>query len=163
MTLGRFPQDRKGKRLPRRYGGCTCICHRQSGVKHVAACCYPSQGRNRKKKEEDMNQNFGPTLPESLELPTAYGGCTCDCHDAPGVMHVMACCYPTQKQKEPNINFARMEELTSENNKICARLLELEDVEGNVTEMGELFDRQAVLLKEMIEILDAKQIENERE
>ena len=27
-------------------------------------------------------------------LPPAYDGCTCSCHRTPGVMHVMACCWP---------------------------------------------------------------------
>lgn len=25
--------------LPKAYDGCTCICHRQAGVKHFFACC----------------------------------------------------------------------------------------------------------------------------
>ena len=28
--------------LPTAYGGCTCHCHTTEGVKHVMACCYPS-------------------------------------------------------------------------------------------------------------------------
>ena len=28
------------------------------------------------------------------DLPKAYGGCSCPCHKQPGVMHVVACCYP---------------------------------------------------------------------
>lgn len=30
-------------------------------------------------------------------LPTAYGGCTCECHTT-GSYHVIACCYPDQSQ-----------------------------------------------------------------
>jgi hypothetical protein len=50
-----------GKNLPRAYGGCTCICHRQEGVMHIMACCsirdeqeqeqpaiYVVEGENRK-------------------------------------------------------------------------------------------------------------------
>lgn len=32
----------------------------------------------------------------SFHLPEAYNGCQCDCHRVPGVMHVVACCYPTE-------------------------------------------------------------------
>jgi hypothetical protein len=32
---------------------------------------------------------------EDEYLPTAYGGCTCDCHRTPHVMHCVPCCYPT--------------------------------------------------------------------
>lgn len=27
--------------LPRAYGSCTCVCHRQRGVMHCVPCCYP--------------------------------------------------------------------------------------------------------------------------
>ena len=27
--------------LPPAYGGCTCVCHRQPGVKHCIPCCSP--------------------------------------------------------------------------------------------------------------------------
>lgn len=27
--------------LPKAYGGCTCICHREPGVRHIMACCHP--------------------------------------------------------------------------------------------------------------------------
>lgn len=36
----------------------------------------------------------GPSLEESMFLPTAYGDCQCECHRNPGVMHVSPCCYP---------------------------------------------------------------------
>ena len=35
-------------------------------------------------------------IPNSENLPIAYGGCTCDCHRVSGVMHVMACCHPIE-------------------------------------------------------------------
>jgi hypothetical protein len=35
-----------GKNLPRAYGGCGCICHRQEGVMHVMACCGPKDEEN---------------------------------------------------------------------------------------------------------------------
>lgn len=117
MTLGRF--STKGKRLPRRYGKCNCICHRQAGVKHVGACCRPSDkllrlsdlrsrpgekcsgpARARQKEwikqqqeEKDMTL-IGPSFEEAEFLPEAYGGCTCDCHRIPNVFHCMPCCYP---------------------------------------------------------------------
>ena len=34
--IGSIFGDRK---MPRRYGGCTCQCHRVPGVYHVMACC----------------------------------------------------------------------------------------------------------------------------
>lgn len=29
--------------LPKAYNGCTCLCHREPGVMHFAACCSPQQ------------------------------------------------------------------------------------------------------------------------
>jgi hypothetical protein len=37
-------------------------------------------------------------------LPMAFGGCTCDCHRIPGVLHVMACCYPARVCEEHSIS-----------------------------------------------------------
>ena len=34
-------------------------------------------------------------------LPKAYGGCTCSCHRRPGVMHIVACCRPSDDDREP--------------------------------------------------------------
>lgn len=30
-----------GEVLPMAYNGCNCLCHRQSGVKHLIPCCFP--------------------------------------------------------------------------------------------------------------------------
>jgi len=31
--------------LPQAYSGCTCVCHTQPGVRHVAPCCCPDPTR----------------------------------------------------------------------------------------------------------------------
>jgi len=36
-------------------------------------------------------------------LPQAYGGCTCSCHRTPGIMHIAACCRPSDDEREPLI------------------------------------------------------------
>ena len=33
-----------------------------------------------------------PFNPLGEQLPAAFDGCTCDCHQIAGVMHVIACC-----------------------------------------------------------------------
>lgn len=33
--------------LPKSYGGCTCACHRRSGIKHVLPCCLPSDEKGK--------------------------------------------------------------------------------------------------------------------
>ena len=39
--------------------------------------------------------------PVRVGLPKAYGGCTCSCHRMPGVMHIAACCRPSDDDREP--------------------------------------------------------------
>jgi hypothetical protein len=30
-------------KLPKAYGGCTCVCHRMPNVYHCMPCCYPGK------------------------------------------------------------------------------------------------------------------------
>lgn len=36
--------------LPKSYGGCTCACHRRSGIKHVLPCCLPSDEKDKERR-----------------------------------------------------------------------------------------------------------------
>lgn len=41
MTLA--PHSRQ-EECPPAYGGCTCSCHHNPNIYHVAPCCYPPNG-----------------------------------------------------------------------------------------------------------------------
>jgi hypothetical protein len=42
------------------YGGCTCMCHRIPGVRHVMPCCYPSEREKAFYEEEGLYH--GPVI-----------------------------------------------------------------------------------------------------
>ena len=41
---------------------------------------------------------------EDYGLPTAHGGCNCECHRWPGVSHVAPCCYPDDDMNDWNVS-----------------------------------------------------------
>ena len=51
------------------------------------------------------HNNQGPRGPAGPvgQLPPAYGGCTCSCHRNPGVVHVVACCFPSDERPEDDL------------------------------------------------------------
>lgn len=49
-------------------------------------------------------------LPPPKGCHPGYNGCGCQCHRVPGIMHVMACCRPTDKEKELEVMIAALPE-----------------------------------------------------
>jgi len=53
----------KHENCPPAYGGCSCSCHRNSYVRHIIPCCYPSQDEaldELVKQAEEDGLYYGP-------------------------------------------------------------------------------------------------------
>ena len=44
-------------------------------------------------------------------MPRAYGGCQCSCHRIPGIMHIKACCHPSDEELRADLVDAAMKSL----------------------------------------------------